>query len=645
MRYISRFLIGAICCSVLLAGCGQQQAPNPSQDDGAMNGSQSPAPLAVSMNEVSFDSEDADTNWDEDAREIVLNGDSITFGGTGAAVQGSTVTITEAGTYIVSGSLDDGAVVVDTDGVVHLILNGAEIHCADSAPIYIKNAEKTVLTLAEGTENTVTDGDNYVYSDAEAEEPNAAIFSKDDLTINGSGSLTVGANFNNAVTCKDDLKVMGGTLDLHAPDDGLMGRDMVAVQNGTVTIEAGGDGIKSTNTDDSRGFVAIQDGTFNITAGTNGIQAHSAVLIGGGVFTLVTGGGSANSSTANGDRMGDRGQPWGEWGDDGPGEAAEEDDTPSAKGIKAGANVSITGGTFTFDTSDDAIHSNTSVTIDGGVFNIASGDDGIHADATLALNGGDVDISQSYEGLESAVIDINAGDIRIIAKDDGINVAGGNDGSSMNGRPGQNELSANADQMLSIDGGYIVVDAGGDGLDSNGNLYMTGGTVIVNGPTGNGNSPLDYNGTCEVNGGVLIAVGSAGMAQAPSGDSTQYAVLMDYNTVQNAGLLVHLEDSEGNDILTFGPAKEYQSLLLCSPVLQEGETYTLYAGGESTGGAFDGVYQDQSYTGGTKITDFTISDMITYLNNSGVTTGEGLGQGQMPGGQGPGGPMGQGDRR
>lgn len=633
-----------LCCALLLAGCGRQAEPpedSPSGDTVA----QTPeiAIPAVTLDQVSFDDEDADTGWQGDSvREITLNGDTIAYEGSGAEVNGGTITVTEPGTYLVSGSLDDGTIIVDagSNDVIRLVLGGADIHCSDGAAIYVKATGKAILTLADGTENSVSDGESY--SDTGDDAPNAAIFSKEDMIINGNGTLTVHGNYDNAVTGRDDLKILGGTLYLYAADDGLMGRDMVTVRDGSLTIETGGDGIKATNTDDGKGYVAIRSGTFAITAGTDGIQAQSAVLVEGGTFTMTTGGGSANGSAGGGDTMGAGGQPWGEWGN-GSGSTEEEEDTSSAKGVKAGANISITGGEFTMDTSDDAIHSNTDITIDDGIYAIASGDDGIHADSSLLINGGDMDISQSYEGLESAVVTVAAGNIRINAKDDGVNVAGGNDGSSINGRPGQNGFTANANQTLNISGGYVYVQAAGDGLDSNGSMTMTDGTVIVNGPTDNGNGSLDYNGTCEVSGGILIAAGSAGMAQAPGEDSAQYAVLMQYDTVRQAGDLIRIEDSEGSDILTFAPAKEYQSLLLCSPSLAKGETYTLYAGGAATGSAADGLYQGGTYTDGTKITEFTISDRITYLNESGVTTGAGQGPGGP--GQGQGGPMDQGGRR
>lgn len=307
-----------------------------------------------------------------------------------------------------------------------------------------------------------------------------------------------------------------------------------------------------------------------------------------------------------------------------------EEESTSTKGIKSSSDITISGGTFNIDSADDAIHSNDTITIDGGDITIASGDDGIHSDTTLTINDGKVNIIKSYEGIESAVINIAGGQIHVIASDDGINVAGGNDGSAVNGRPGQNNFSASGDYNLNIKGGYLVVDATGDGLDANGSIYMTGGTVIVNGPTDNGNGALDYDVIFEISGGFLVSAGSSAMAQGTSDSSTQYSIIMNYPQVQSAGTLVHLEDSEGNIIATFAPSKDYQSVVITSPDLKSDGTYTLYSGGTSTGTETDGLYSDEEYQEGTEVVSFTISSSVTGLNESGVTeaqAGHGMGGG------------------
>ncbi len=642
-RLIPLFLSGAI-----LAGC----ATNSNGDTANASTADSQNAGAVTSSMIKYDEDDYYSDW-ENANPVYikLNGTTATVSGSGAAVSGSTVTISAAGVYAISGSLTNGQVVVDSkdEGTVRLVLNGAEITCSNNAPIYIKNAGKTVISLPAGTSNQVTDGKEYVFADAETDEPSAAIFSKDDLTINGTGSLKVNANYNDGITSKDDLKIMAGSIQIKSADDGVVGKDVVAVKEGTINIEAGGDGIKSTNdTDSEKGFIALQGGNYTLTTGADGIQAETSMLISGGEYNITTNGGSANGtkkSNDNGqfnpmDRQGANTNGNANNNASGATTTTTESDTESqsAKALKVSADLTITGGTFNIDSADDAIHSNNSVTIENGEFTLKTGDDGIHADSALTVKGGKIDLEKSYEGLESTVITIDGGTIHITASDDGIN---GSDGSSSDANGPQGQFSASEDVKVVINGGEITVNASGDGLDSNGSITMTGGTVIVNGPTDNGNGPLDYNGTFEMSGGFLIAAGSSGMAQAPSTESAQYSIAMTYSQAQKAGTLVHLEDSAGNTILTFAPEKQYQSVVISSPLLKNGGTYTLYSGGTSTGTkAEGGQYSDGTYQNGTKVVSFTLSSSVTWLNESGVTTENtgnpgGGGQGQRPqGGQG-----------
>ncbi|MBK8934168.1 MAG: carbohydrate-binding domain-containing protein [Chloroflexi bacterium] len=569
---------------------------------------------------VEFAADDLDTT-STPTTTITLSGEAIAVAGEGAVVNGGSVTITAAGTYSLSGVLNDGQIVVDTmDGeTVALILNGVDVTYTSGAPVYVSNAAKVVITLAEGTENVITDGPSYAFADAATDEPNAALFSHDDLTINGRGSLTVNANYNNGIVSKDDLKITGGTITVNAVNDGLKGRDSIALKDANITIIAGGDGIQANNDEDAEmGYVAIESGAITITAGLDGIQAETSLLVSGGDITITTGGSSGNSSTTGG----------GLWG--GPGmEGNPNKPEESAKGLKAGADVAILAGTIAINSADDAIHSNGSLTINDGAILAASGDDGLHADATLVINGGALDITQAYEGIESAMITINGGAIHLVASDDGINVAGGSDGSAVNGRPGQNELAASGSYHLTINGGYLYVDAGGDGLDSNGAFDMTGGFVIVNGPTNNGNGPLDYVGSFNISGGFLVAVGSSGMAQAPSETSSQYALIHNFDALQAAGTLVHIESADGESILTFMPAKDYQSVLISAAALQNGETYVVYTGGSASGTAVDGLYADGTASPGTQAASYTVSGMV-----AGNTAAMGGGPGGVPGGGG-----------
>jgi len=596
-----------------LNACSGVVSTSPSQVSTGGSGSVATSQQTTDVTTVpivaEYDSEDLNTSDSSAAMAtITLECASASVEGSGVTVNGSIVTIVAAGTYRISGTLSDGQIVVDTQAAeaVTLILDNVNVTSSTSAPIYVANAEKVIITLADGSENIVTDGTAYTGLD-ESGEPNAAIFSHDDLTINGNGILTVNANYNNGIASKDDLKITGGTITVNAVNDGIKGKDSVSIKDGIITIRAGADGIQSTNIDEAdKGYIVIEGGTLNITATLDGIQAATQLQITSGDIIIVSGGGSVNTSTSGG----------GIWGNPGmegnPNKPAE-----SAKGLKAAVDLTISGGTFNINAADDTIHSNGSITIDGGTFQLSSGDDGLHADASMIINGGDINLTQSYEALESALITINDGILHLIASDDGINAGGGADASSVNGRPGQNDFAA-GNYFVYINGGYVYVDANGDGLDTNGSFEMTGGVVIVNGPTNNGNGPLDYMGTCNVYGGLLVVVGSSGMSQAPSVSSSQYSLLYNFTSALPAGTMIHIETTDGQEVLTFVPTKTYQSLVFSSPELQSGTNYVIYTGGSSTGTVSNGLYSGGTYTPGAQSSSFTVSSMVTALGAAGM---------------------------
>ena len=537
-----------------------------------------------------------------DATTITLWGDTVDIDGGGAAASGSVVTISAAGTYIVSGLLRDGQLIVDTqdEGDVVLVLDGAEITSSTSAPIYVVSAEKAIITLAAGSVNRVTDGESYVFPEG-TDEPDAAIFSHDDLTLTGNGTLIVDANYRNGIAGKDDLKITGGEISVTAVNDALRGRDSVAISDGHLTLSAGADGVQANNdTGPEKGFVVIEGGMLDINAGLDGIQAATSLTVSGGTLNVTAGGGSAATGSA--------------------GDA-------SRKGLKAGVALVITGGSLTVDAADDAIHSNGSAMITGGEIVLATGDDGIHADESLRIDDGTLTITRSYEGLESAEITINGGTLDITAGDDGVNVAGGQDGSGFaGGRPGGDQFARMGAYHLTINGGMIIVDADGDGIDANGTIDMSDGTLLIHGPTGNWNGALDYMGAFTMTGGVLVAAGSAGMAQAPSPSSTQYAAMVTFPSMLPGGTPVRIVEESGTTLLTFVPRRAYQSLVVSTPEITHGTTYDVLTGGSVEGTTTGGLLTDGSVTGGTQAASFTVTEIVT---------GGGMGGRPMPGGPVP----------
>ncbi len=531
-----------------------------------------------------------------------------------------TVTISKSGEYVISGKLNDGQIVVDVPDddkkVVTLILNGVDISCSNSCAIFIKNADKVVLSLVEGTINNLSDGEEYLYENEEDKEPNGCVYSKDDLVISGKGTLNVKGNFNNGIVSKDDLTITGGIINVNAANNGIKGKDSVAIKDGDITVEAGGDGIKSDNSDEAqKGFILIDGGVFDITSGEDGFQAETCMEINGGEFKVITGEGSSVTSWENENDWGRPGQGFMDFPGFNTNNTQSDEESTSIKAFKASCDITINNGTFDIDSEDDAIHSNVSVTINGGTFEMASGDDGIHADDTLIINGGDINITKCYEGIEATYITMNDGDVHVISSDDGFNAAGGNDASAMGNRPGMNGFSSGTGS-LTINGGYVYVNASGDGLDANGSFDMTGGYAIVDGPSNSGNGAFDYDRSCNITGGFILAVGASGMAQMPS-EASINCVMIGMDQTVSKGTIVNISDSDGNTILTFEGAKSYDNMVLCTADLKTGETYFVSVGGNVNGSSKDGVYTGE-YSGGTNVVEFTVE---STLSTAGNTTG------------------------
>jgi len=526
--------------------------------------------------------EDTDSSWDAStSTQITLAGSTATVSGNGATASGGTVTITKAGTYVVSGTLSKGQILVNAakDDLVRLVLNGADITADTNAAIYAAQADKLVIILADGSTNTVADTAAYTYADTEKEEPNAAIFSKCDLSINGTGTLNVTGNFNHGIATKDDLVIAGGNITATAVNVAMRGKDSVTVLDGVLNLTSlTGDGLKSTNdTDADKGWILIKGGEFNITAYNDGIQAQTTLQIDGGTFNIATGGGWPGGSLKRGSHARNN---------DGVVSGSNPTDG-SYKGIKSDGAIVINDGTFTVSSYDDSVHSNGDITINGGSLTAQSGDDGIHADGTVTINNGTIDIKNSYEGIEGAFINLNGGKISVYSTDDGINV------SSSSG-------------LLTISGGDIYVNAGGDGIDSNGSAVMTGGTLYVDGPTSSGDEAIDTERGFSINGGTLVAT-SAVAAGNVSTSSAQPAIKLSVQS-QAAGAAITVKSSSGTVLVSYTPQKSYSSVLVSSPDIKTGESYSVYVNdtlvGTATaaigtsGGAGGGIGGNQGGPGG-----------------------------------------------
>ena len=492
-------------------------------------------------------------------------------------ITGGTYKITEEGTYVFSGELK-GQILVEAskDAKVQIVLSDASITNENSAAVYVKSADKVFLTI-EGDNSVTTTSDFVAIDDNNID---GAIFSKETLTMNGDGKLTVTSKSGNGIVSKDTLKITSGTISITAGLDGIQGKDSVRISGGDIKIEAGNDGIQSNNDEDEeKGFIYISGGNIDVKAGTN-----------------------SNS---------------------------EE----SSKGIKAYRDIVIDGGTIKIDSTDDSIHADNSITINDGAIEVASKDDGIHAEAVLYITDGTVNVTKSYEGLEGEIVHIAGGKIDITASDDGINAAGssnnngdawggdmkgdkgnfmpnfqdgempqmqdnnfqrggrgnrmdvqtedGQDGSNaQNGRMGGGMMmDTDENAVIRIEGGDVTVNASGDGIDSNGYVYINGGNTVVYGPTNDGNAALDFGLGVIATGGKCIALGSSGMAEAFSTESTQGAMLVNIDTAASKGSVVELKDSTGKVIMSATGIKTFNSIAITSPDIKKGETYTLSVDG------------------------------------------------------------------
>ncbi|MCR5090860.1 MAG: carbohydrate-binding domain-containing protein [Oscillospiraceae bacterium] len=494
---------------------------------------------------VWFTSNDLNGDWDSSSATVItLDGSSVTISGGGACAYDGGVVIRNGGTYVLSGSLEDGSVVVDAyaSSKVFLLLDGVEVSCADDAALIVAQAEKVFLTLAEGSENSFSSGSDYT-AEAVEDGRDGVIYAVDDLTINGSGSLTVSGGCKHGIVAKDELVIAGGTVRVSASGDGIRANDSLRICSASIEVTAGDEGLVC---------------------------------------------------------------------------------------AKENAGLYVESGTLTIEAADDGISTTGDVNIAGGSLTIAAGDDGIHSDTGIAITGGNILISECYEGMEAVTIEISGGDITIYPSDDGLNANGGSgfgvmgggmpgaamefaqpqnagdgtaaaapDGGSFDGSrempsPDMNTYTETSDTgsteatetWVHVSGGTITIindsaqDA--DGIDSNGDILISGGVIRVSLCNSGTNSALDYGsesgGVCEISGGEIIACGSYSMAEGFSSGSTQCSVLYNVSDGAEAGTTVTLENSEGSVLLSYEVPCSFSSVNLSCPALQLDETYLLIIG-------------------------------------------------------------------
>lgn len=521
-----------------------------------------------SNTKVEYSSDEMAEKYSDYSAKINLNNLEVEEG-SGVQISNQTITISASGTYYFSGTSEDANIVVDAKGeTVILVFDNCNIKSSTTSVINIQKAEKVIINIPENTTTTFTDSSSYtVFTDEE--EPNSTIFSKQDLVINGKGTLVVNGNYKEGIRSKDGLKIIDVTLKVTAVDNGIRGKDYLGINGANITVNAGGDGIKTKYDEtEDEGYLSIENATINIETVEDGIQAETILYITNSDITIKTTYEQATKTENDFRGMGFKGETT---------STSSSEDSVSSKGLKAGTEITIESGTFNIDSTDDGIHTDGYIIINNGTFNISTGDDGIHADSNIVINDGNINITKSYEGIESYNIEINGGEISVVSSDDGINV----NGTAHDGMGGGSTATADESQVLVINGGTIYVEADGDGLDSNGYIKMTGGTVIVGGSTNGGNGALDYDLTFDISGGTLVAYGPTGMWQNPSISSSQYSIA--FSCSGNSGDKVELKDSNGKTIANFTAKRAYGMVCVSDSKLTKGETYTLYINGTVSG--------------------------------------------------------------
>lgn len=568
-RKITALLGVATLMTASIAGCsssnssGQQKNPTEMQASESGTAAESTAITATRLNaDDMFTARDKEVGYDEaTSTAITLSDGKCSADSDSVTIDGSTVTITAEGTYILSGSLNDGQIQVNADETakIQLVLKDVDIHSSSSAAIYVAQADKVFITMAEGSSNSLTTDGAFVAIDSN--NIDGAVFSKSDLTLNGNGTLTVNCSAGHGIVCKKDLKITTGTYTVTAGKHALSGKNSVRIADGTFTLTSGTDAIHSEHTNNpEKGFTYIAGGEFNMHCTGDGIDASYIAWIEGGTFSISS---------------------------------------MEAKGIKGDAAIFLDSGSITINTGDDGIHTNGDLEINAGTYSITSKDDGMHADNALVINGGDIDFPSCSEGLEASTITVNSGDISIVSSDDGFNAAGGNDQSGFDGGHGfgRDHFEADSSCALTINGGTIRVDSQGDGLDSNGSIIVTGGEIYVDGPTDNGNGALDCGADATITGGIVVAVGASGMAENFGAASTQCSMMVNLASYTSDGIT--LKDSNGKEIFSYQPKKSYNSVVISTPDIAKGETYTLSCGStDTTVEMTDTIYGEGSGMGG-----------------------------------------------
>ena len=694
-RLTLRLLCIALCACMALNGCSSTSLP-----DDTLSSEQEETESSVSSSEDSaytYSDYELDDSFDrQSAASITLSGSTAQSNGSGVSINNATVTISKKGCYLISGELEDGQIIVDAgdSDKVQLVLDKASIHCSTGSAILVRNADKVKVTLAADSENELSDGTEYQTDD---DNPDAALFSKDDLVINGSGSLTVQGNYKHGIAGNDDLVITGGRLTVNSLSHALRGKDSVAILDGTFVLTSQKDGIQASNTEDStKGWVQIDGGNFTIQSSGDGIQAETNLSIYDGSFTITSGGGAVNGADHTENRGGGFGRPGGNRPDSAngqtspkmpsqpaeggqtpsemPSQPAEGGQTPSempsqpAEGEQSSSGNESDYSELIFDPDDfddtSTADSDTTVSTKGikagnalliqqGTFVIDSADDAIHSNYSVTIDGGSFQLSSGDDGIHAeAYLNINGGTTTIAESYEGLEAAqihiSGGTTQVFSNDDGLNATGGSSFEL--VDGLLVLKDIsssdteqtfGGRGgmfeVEDNCDITISGGTVLVFGSSSGGEGALDYTGSSSISGGTLVALGSSGMAQSMEPDDSHATLMVTWDEVQPAGTRLTLCTQQGEILCSLQSTNSFQTAVIGTDSLSAGQEVSLYTGG--TVNSDSQLLTMGTLSDGELLCEVTLSEGVTNISSDGSQ------RSSQPGGSFGGGQRPQGDRK
>ena len=520
-----------------------------------------------------------DLSWDASSETAIdLSNPTATDGVT---VEDGTLTITKAGTYKLSGEYQ-GQIKVETadSDAVRLVLDNANITNSSGAALNVVNADEVILYSASGTTNTISDGADYTATGED--DPDAVVYSKADMTIAGEGTLKVNGNHEDGIHTSDGLVIASGTLEVNAANTGIKGKDYVDILGGTINVTAQQDGIKSTNdTDEGQGWTRLSNGTVTVNAGDDGFKASRVVEISGGSLTVEqsdegieaqyinVSGGDVNVTSA----------------DDGMNASLKTSDSESTD---SSANTS--------DAANQQQNNQQQGSLPGGQQSGTSNQQQQGMGQPPAMSGSSQDGTSQNGTSGTAQQQNNTQNQGNQNMGQPPAMPGGNaqDGTSQNGTTGTGQQGMGqppqggmpgggggtfevVDAAINVSGGNITVNAEGDGIDSNGVTTLSGGTLIVNGPSQGGNAALDTNGDLLLNGATVLSGSTADMFEAPSTNSTSGYLKLTNSSGFEQGSTVQVADSSGKVVANYKVTKSnVQLVLVSSSSIVKGQSYTAY---------------------------------------------------------------------